>query len=183
MSAALLEGTLRAQISPQSMAGYPWFALRVKSNFERTVERSVSSRGFEAYLPTYKQRKRLSDRTKETEQPLFPGYVFCRLDLLNRLPILTVPGVVHIVGAGRTFLPVEESEIAAVQRLVQCGLAASPWPFLKVGQKVLIEKGPLTGIEGNLVSFRGGYRLVLSISLLQRSISAELDGDWVRPIV
>ena len=182
MSPAILETPGLPQKASQATGEYPWFVLRVKSNFERAVERSLVSRGFEAYLPTYETRSWVYDRMKEREKPLFPGYVFCRLDEWKRQPVVTVPGVVHIVGMGRTLLPVDELEMKAVRTLIQSGLSASPWPFLKVGQKMLIEKGPLAGIEGNLIAFRSGYRLVLSISLLQRSIVAEIEGDLARPL-
>jgi transcriptional antiterminator NusG len=161
---------------------YPWFALRVKSNFEKVVATSLRSRGYAEYLPIYKCRKRLVDRVTEKEMALFPGYLFCRLNIHDRLPVLMTPGVVHIVGAGKEYLPVAEEEVRTVQRVAEAGRVAGPWPFLKAGQRVLIERGPLAGVEGILVDSRGGYRLVVSIALLQRSVAAEVDLDWVRPL-
>ena len=159
-----------------------WYAVRVRSQYEDMVARHLRVRGLEAFLPLYRQQQRWSDRFKELELPLFPGYVFCQFDPKNRLPVLTVPGVVHIVGAGKNPVPIDETEIAAIQAAVKSGLPRLPWPFLEVGQRVKIEYGPLCGIEGILLGFRGHHRLVLSITLLQRSVAVEMNEEWIRPL-
>jgi transcription antitermination factor NusG len=161
---------------------YPWYALRVKSRYEKTVATHLRGRGCESFLPLYKCRRPWSDRFKEIELPLFPGYVFCQFNLLNRLPILSVPGVVHVVGAGRTPIAIDETEIAAIHASVKSGLASQPWPFLQIGQKVRIEHGPLCGLDGILVGFKGHQRLVLSVTLLQRSVAVQVDEAWAQPI-
>lgn len=159
-----------------------WYALRVRSHYENTVTSHLHARGFESFLPLYQCRRRWSDRFKEYELPLFPGYVFCRFNPLNRLPILSIPGVVSPVAIGRTPVPVDDAEITAIQAAVKTRLRTSPWPFLRVGQRVRIEQGPLCGIEGILVGFRGQARLVLSVSLLQSSIAVQVEENWVRPL-
>jgi transcription antitermination factor NusG len=160
---------------------YPWYALRVKSRYENTVATHLQGRGYESFLPLYKCQRRWSDRFKEIELPIFPGYVFCQFSALNRLPILSIPGVVHVVGVGRTPIPIDESEIAAIQAASKSGLPRQPWPFLQVGHKVRIEYGPLCGLEGILLEFRGRQRLVISVTLLQRSVAVQVDEAWVRP--
>jgi transcription antitermination factor NusG len=159
-----------------------WYALRVRSRHENTVASHLQARGYESFLPLYKSRHRWSDRLKEIELPLFAGYVFCRFDPLNRLPVLSVPGIVHVVGVGRTPLPIDETEIAAIEAAVRSGLPRQPWPFIEIGHKVRIEHGPLCGVEGILLGFRGHQRLVLSVTLLQRSVSVQVDEAWVRPL-
>jgi transcription antitermination factor NusG len=161
---------------------YPWFALRVRSRYEHTVATHLQGRGYESLLPLYKCRHRWSDRFKEIDLPLFPGYVFCQFDPLNRLPILSIPGVVHVVAVGRTPAPIDESEIAAIQAAVKAGLPRQPWPFLEIGHRVRIEYGPLSGVHGILLGFRGHQRLVLSVTLLQRSVAVQIDEAWVQPI-
>jgi transcription antitermination factor NusG len=160
----------------------PWFGLHIKSNFEKVTATILDAKGLEVYYPTFRTRRRWSDRVKEIEQPLFPGYVFCRFDPNNRLPILTTPGVLSIVGVAKAPAPIAESEIFAVQRIVESGVAARPWPFLHVGERVVIEKGPLSGTEGIVLNFKNRYRIVVSVSLLQRSISAEIDVEMVRSL-
>ena len=159
-----------------------WYALRVKSRHESVVATHLRSRGFESLLPLYKCRRRWSDRFKEMELPLFPGYVFCQFNPQNRLPILTVPGIVHVVGVGKTPLPIDDAEIAAILTTVKSGLPSRPWPFLQIGNKVRIEYGPLNGVEGILVGFRGHQRLVLSVTLLQRSVAVQVDEAWITPV-
>ncbi len=161
---------------------YPWYALRVRSRYENTVATHLQGRGYELLLPLYKCRRRWSDRFNEIELPLFPGYVFCQFNPLNRLPILSIPGVVHVVGVGRTPLPIDESEIVAIQAAVKSGLPSQPWPFLQVGQRMRVEYGPLCGVEGILLGFRGHQRLVLSVTLLQRSVAVQVDEALVQPL-
>jgi transcription antitermination factor NusG len=160
----------------------PWFALRVRSNRELVAARHLRDRGFEEYCPSYKVTSQWSDRKRVLDKFLFPGYVFCRLDISNRLPVLSVPGVVGLVGYGKTPVPIPEYEMGRVRAMVDSGLAVMPWPYLASGDIVLIERGPLAGVEGILQSVKGKYRLVVSFSLLQRSVSAEIDRAWVRPI-
>src|SRR5712691_5931440 len=168
-------------MGPNEMS-YPWFALQVRSRYESIVTTQLTGKDYEWFLPIYKCRRRWSDRFKEIERPLFPGYVFCRLDPLNRLPILTIPGVALIVGIAKTPVPIDEAEIAAIQAVVKSEIPSQPWPFLKIGQRVRIEYGPLCGLEGILLDFKGQHRLVLSVTLLQRSVAVQVEGAWVTPL-
>lgn len=159
-----------------------WYAVRVRSQHEDIAARHLRVRGLEAFLPLYTRKQRWSDRFKEIDFPLFPGYVFCRFDPDNRLLVLTVPGVVHLVGTGKTPVPIDATEIAAIQTAVTSGAMRHPCDYLEVGQRVRIENGPLCGVEGILLGSRGHRRLVLSISLLQRSVAVQVHEEWVRPL-
>jgi transcription antitermination factor NusG len=158
---------------------FPWFALQVRSRHEIGVADYLDGKGYKWFLPQYKLRKRWSDRVKEVEAPLFPGYLFCRFNPQDRLPILKTPGVIQIVGNARQPIPVDEQEINAIQALVASGVPNRPWPYMEVGDKVRIESGPLRGLEGLLVEFKGNHRLVLSVTLLQRSVAVEMDSALV----
>jgi transcriptional antiterminator NusG len=168
--------------STQTSPLHPWFALRVRSNFERITSEHLRCYGYEVFAPTYRVVRRWSDRRKEVDLPLFSGYVFSRFDPAQRLPVMMTAGVLHIVSRGRIPMPVDEREIEAVRTMVASHLPTQPWPFLKVGQMVLIERGPLAGLEGILLQVKSGYRLVVSVSLLQRSVAAEVGAECVRPI-
>jgi transcription antitermination factor NusG len=172
---------LEAEMQPAEKI-HPWYALRIRPQHEKVVARALRNKGYEEFLPLYRYKRRWSDRFKEIESPLFPGYVFCRFDVHNRLPILVTPGVVLIVGIGKIPLPVDDDEIAALQTVVKSGLQAQPWPFLKIGQRVRIERGSLEGVEGILVAIKRPYRLVISITLLQRSVAVEIEHDWASPV-
>src|SRR5579871_4219574 len=153
----------------------PWFAVRVRSNQERIAAAHLCQLGYQEFVPSYKTESHWSDRRKEIDRLLFPGYVFCRLDPANRLPVLKAPGVVDLVGFGKVPAPLADQEIEAIRRMVQSGLLVMPWPFLERGHRVLIEHGPLAGVEGILDEVKGKCRLVVSVNLLQRSVSAEID--------
>lgn len=159
--------------------GLPWFALQTRCRYENLVANHLGGSGYELFLPVYKCRRQWSDRIKEFDLPLFPGYLFCRFNPLGRLPILVTPGVVRVVGIGKKPVPVDDAEITAIRTLVQSGLSGRPCPFLQVGQRVQVERGPLSGIEGILIGSKGRHRLVLSVTLLQRSVAVEVDGTWV----
>jgi len=162
--------------------GPRWFALRVRSRCEKLVAALLHHKGLEEFLPLYRSRRQWSDRVQSVELPLFPGYVFCRLDPLYRLPVLITPGVLHFVGVGRIPAPVEDEEIVAIRSAVQSGLQTEPWPFLDVGQRVRLEDGPLTGLEGILIEVRKQHRIVVSVTLLRRSVAVEIERQWVRPV-
>jgi len=171
----------RATLSqPDSLS---WYAIRIQSRLGSVAAATLRGKGYQEFLPLYRSRRRWSDRIKELELPLFPGYLFCRCDVSDRLmPILTTPGVIGIVGAGKTPVPIDEEEIEAIRAIVRSGLVAQPWPFLRVGSKVYIEGGPLAGLEGIITSTAKVYRLIVSVNLLQRSVAVEIDRGWARPI-
>ncbi|MGA2589620.1 MAG: transcription termination/antitermination NusG family protein [Bryobacteraceae bacterium] len=160
---------------------FPWYALRVLSNHEKPVSAALMQRDYPEFLPMYRARRRWSDRYQDVDVPLFPGYVFCRLNVNNRLPVLVIPGVMHIVGVGKVPVSVDEHEIASIQAVVSSGMLLQPWPFLKVGQTVRIEEGPLRNVQGILTEFDGSQKLILSITLLQRSLAVSIPRHAVRP--
>lgn len=169
-------------IAQQHEESLPWFALRVRSNYERVTAAHLRHRGIEEFAPTFKAERQWTDRKKQVDQYLFTGYVFCRLDPHFRVPVMSVPGAVSLVGFGNGPTPIPFEQIDAVRRMVGSGLLVAPWPFLQVGQSVVIERGPLAGVEGILQEIRKTYRLVVSVGLLQRSVSAEVDRSWIRPV-
>jgi transcription antitermination factor NusG len=159
-----------------------WYALQVKSRFEKAVARNLQGKGFEEFLPLYSRRSAWSDRTKSIELPLFPGYVFCKFNLTNRLPILVTPGVNSVVGVGKSPIPIEGWELDNIRRILAAGSLCEPWPSLGIGQAVRVEYGALAGLEGTVESHKNGYRLVISVNLLQRSVAVEIDADCLTAI-
>ena len=158
---------------------FPWYALQTWLRKESQIASQLEGQGFECFLPKYKSVREWSDRKKEVEQPLFPGYLFCRFEYTQRRPVVVTPGVLQVVGCGRTPMPIEDREIEAIQIAVSSGIPSQPWPYLEVGQKVRIHTGKLSGLEGILINFKGNHRVVLSVSLLQRSVALEVDLAWV----
>ena len=158
---------------------FPWYAVQCWLRKESMIAAQLEGQGFECFLPKYKSLREWSDRKKEVEQPLFPGYLFCRFDYTQRRPVVVTPGVLQVVGCGRTPTPIEDREMEAIQIAVASGVPGQPWPYLEVGEKVRIHTGKLSGLEGILVNFKGNHRVVLSVTLLQRSVALEVDLAWV----
>lgn len=156
-----------------------WFALTVRPNHEHAASRGLSNQGLETYLPVYRARKRWSDRVRESDAVLFPGYVFCRFRLREKLRVLQAPGVRSIVGSGKEPVRVEDEEISAVRAVLASGRAIAPWPYMRIGQSVIIEHGPLAPLRGVIVRTKGAWRVVVSVEALGSSVSVEVDGDML----
>jgi len=140
----------------------------------------LSQRGLETWLPLCHVKHRWSDRTKIVDQPLFPGYLFSRFLMADRVRVLQSPGVKQIVGIGVTPAPISASEINNLRTLVDARPVLVPWPYLCAGQKVRVDRGPLAGVYGFVVrAEEGSLRIVVSVDLLQRSVAAEIDRDCV----
>jgi transcription antitermination factor NusG len=163
-------------------SNHQWFALRVKSRHEKAVALAARGKGFEEFLPLYRWRQTWSDRSKWVEMPLFPGYVFCRLDPARRLPLLTIPGVLNFVSMGRTPVPIEDAEIASVQAAIRSDLVTEPCSFVDGGQRVRLERGPLAGTEGVLIEAAERHQVVVSLTILRRSIAVNIERRWVEPL-
>jgi transcription antitermination factor NusG len=160
--------------------GWPWFAIQVKTCTEKAATTVLQYKGYECFLPLGKSRRHWSDRIKELEVPLFPGYLFCRFDPYNRLPILKTPGVIQVLGIGKSLTPVDDDEIAALQCIGKTGLPVEPWPFLQAGDIARIEHGPLRGLTGIVVNIKSEFKVILSVTLLRRSVAVEVEGGWLR---
>jgi transcription antitermination factor NusG len=157
----------------------PWFALRVKPNHEKRVSELINYQGLEEFLPLYRVRRRWAQRWQNIDTPLFPGYVFSRFERHSWAKIMNTPGVVDAVRFGNTLAAVDEEEIQALQLVQRSKTAMQPSPYLRAGQRMRVTAGPLAGVNGTLTEIKGVARLVLSVSLLQRSVLVEIDRSWV----
>jgi transcription antitermination factor NusG len=162
-----------------SRESYSWFAVQVRTLHESPIAVLLRAKGYEPFHPTCKCRRQWSDRIKLVDQPLFPGYLFCQFDVQKRLAILTTPGVIRVVGCGKSPLPVADSEIQALQAMVRSGLPTQSWAFLNIGDRVRVNHGALRGVEGILTQVKSRHRIILSITLLQRSVAVEIDSVQV----
>jgi len=162
-------------MSPHSTEDAHWFAVRTRSNREAVITESLLGKGFDAWFPRYKTT---GSNTLSPGKAVFPGYVFCKLVIAHRLPVLTVPGVVGLVSSGKTPLPIEDHEITSLRLVMESLLPVGPHDYLHAGDWVRIKDGPLTGAEGYIVQ-RESEHLVVSITLLQRSVSVTVQGHWL----
>lgn len=158
----------------------PWYALSVKHRHEEAVRSTLAFKGFEVLAPTYRARRRWADRVKEIELPLFAGYVFCRFRFTERIQVLGSPGVAKIVAFGGQAAEVSEVEVAAIRMVMASRLPVRPWPDLKPGDRVRVERGPLRGVEGTLL--REEKALLIGVEMLRRSLAVEMEADMVTPL-
>jgi transcription antitermination factor NusG len=152
-----------------------WYAIYTRHRHEKTVDRILTGKGFETFLPLYSTVHNWKDRTKLLSLPLFPCYVFLKGGLERRLDIVTTPGIHAVVSTGGQPAAISHSEIEAIRRAVESGASVEPHPLLKYGDRVSVKSGPLEGIEGILVRRKNLYRLVLSVEMLGTAASVEIE--------
>jgi len=181
-SSAIAPVSLPLQVTfSESTEPLHWYAVQVRHQHERAVARALSHDNFETFLPLYRSRRQWSDRVKVLELPLFPTYVFARFREIQRIQVLRTPGVRSIVAFNHRLAPVRDEEIQSLQVMVRSGVPVEPWPILREGQRVRVERGPLQGVEGILLRFKNCWRVVVGVEILQRAVAAEVDRDVVRP--
>jgi transcription antitermination factor NusG len=156
-----------------------WFAVYTTCRHEKRVAEHLERRQIEHFLPLYRSQHTWKDGSRVfVDLPLFPGYVFVRVDCRNRVGVLAVPGVVSMIGTALRPAPLPDFEVETLRAGLD-PLRAEPHPLLTVGQRVRIRTGSLAGVEGIVVRMKGGIRVVLTLSLLMKSIAIEVDGDDV----
>jgi transcription antitermination factor NusG len=163
--------------------GVCWFAVQVRPKYEDLTSTLLQQKGYEGFVPRVAHMRppagSASSERHHQRRLLYPGYVFCRFDPVIPARIVTTPGVIRIVGFGRTPVPISDQEITNIHLIAKAGVVAYPWPFLKIGAQVEIVDGPLRGSKGILLQRRGIDRLVVSIDILHRSTATELEASWV----
>ena len=162
-------------------AGLAWYAVWTRSRHEQVVRAQLERKAIESFLPTVTRWSRWKDRQKKIDWPLFPGYCFARFDPRDRLPILKCAGVVSIVSFDGDPAAIPDLEIESIRTLVGSDLQYDPCPLVREGMKVEVVHGPLAGVVGRLVRKGSHARLVLSVDLIGRAVSAEVDAADVRP--
>jgi transcription antitermination factor NusG len=162
--------------NPAIENGVPqWFAAYVNSRHEKSVVRHLDERCVESFLPLYQATHRWKNGRHQVQLPLFPGYVFVRFASAERTKVLQVPGVNYIVGNHGVPTPLRLAEIEGLRNALKGGVVAQPYPYLKVGTRVEIRKGPLEGLVGILQRRQGQYRVVISVDLIMQSVALEVD--------
>jgi len=176
------DSTTRERARSDTVTGLAWYVTYTCPRHEKSVFKHLKDRGISSCLPTYVSGRRWKDRRKVLEMPLFPGYVFVHMNAENRIEVLRVPGIRgFIVFQGRP-ARVETVEMENLQLSLLGPMRVLPHPFLKSGRRVRIRSGAMTGVEGILLRMRDQTRLVLSVTLLRRSVSVEVDATDVEPI-
>ncbi len=152
-----------------------WYAVYTIVRHEKKVHSSLLEKSIDTYLPIREVTNRWKDRNKKVKLPLFPGYVFVNLDLKDKMNVLSTKGVVRILGVNGDPTPIPEQQINSIKTLLESELRYDPYEYLTEGSKVEVINGPLMGTQGIIAERRGQYRLILSVDLIQRAVSVEVD--------
>lgn len=158
-----------------------WYAVYTRSRHEKSVAYQLRYKQIETFLPLCELMRRWKNGDHHLQLPLFPGYTFVHIALKDRLHVLSVPGVVRLVGFDGTPVPLADEEVESLRWALSCGVKVAPYPYLAVGRRVRIIAGPLTGLEGILVRKKGDFQVVLSIDLIQRSVLVHMDTLSLEP--
>jgi transcription antitermination factor NusG len=167
---------------PETIFHAHWYAAYTRANHERRVAQELAERSVEHFLPQYQSRRKWKDREVELSLPLFPGYVFVRIALENKLRVLQVPGVTCLVSFAGKPAVVPAEEFGRIQELLNRKVSATPHPYLNVGRKARVLDGPFAGLEGIVVRRNKRNRLVISLDLIARSIAVELGEANLEPV-
>ncbi|MFZ0819294.1 MAG: UpxY family transcription antiterminator [Candidatus Acidiferrales bacterium] len=168
------EPDFAATVLPAAYLQPQWYVAVTRARHEKTAAMQLGERGIESFLPLYESVRRWKDRRVKLELPLFPGYVFVRLPLKDRLRVLQIPSVARFVGFGGLPAPLGDAELESLRQGLGDKRRVEPHPYLTVGRRVRIRSGPFVNLEGILIRNRGNLRVVVSVELIQRSIAVEV---------
>jgi transcription antitermination factor NusG len=159
-----------------------WYAIYTSANHEKRITQQLELRSIEHFLPLYESVRRWKDRRVRLQMPLFPGYVFVRLALRDRLRLLQIPGVVRLVSFNGHPAPLPDVDIHAIQNCLGSGHQIEPFPYLEAGRRIRVKNGPLQGLEGIILRRKKKTRFVLSFELIMRSVAVEVDSTDLMPV-
>ena len=172
----------RRRMLPLEQPGPEWYAVYTSANHEKRVAQQLTMRHLENFVPLYESVRRWKDRRVTLQLPLFPGYLFVRMLLSERVRVIQVPGVACLVAFGGMPPPVPDPEIVALRRITANGMGVVPYPFLSAGRHVRVKSGPMAGLEGILVKRKSRMRFVLSVHLIKRAVAVEIDEIDLEPV-
>jgi transcription antitermination factor NusG len=171
---SLAEDTAQSQVL--------WYAGYTASRHEKRVAEHFTQRGVEHFLPLYETIHRWNNGRHRVQLPLFPGYIFVRIALQERLRVIEVPGFVRLVGFNSLPHPLPDADISRMKEALNRGALAEPYPYLTVGTRVEVRNGPLQGMTGILLRRQNKYRVVISVDLIMRSMAVEVEAKDVMPV-
>jgi transcription elongation factor/antiterminator RfaH len=160
-----------------------WYAVYARSRHEKRIKQQLEAEFLQCFLPLYQAVHRWKDRRTLVSLPLFPGYLFVRIPLADRMRVLRTPGVVNLVSTHGGPTPIPDHEVEGLRICVTRQIKLAPHPYLAIGRRVHVWRGPFAEMEGILLRTKGGSRLVLSINLIARSVAVEVDANDVFPAI
>ena len=152
-----------------------WYALYTYPRHEKVVAEQLRTKALKVFLPTVKNISKWCDRRVEIQAPLFSTYVFAHICAGDRIPALTVRGVIRMLSFNGVPAPIEDEEIESVRLCVERKARLTHHPFLEVGERVRVREGVFQGLEGMVVRSNNGCKLVVTIGIIQQSVALEID--------
>jgi transcription antitermination factor NusG len=168
---------LSGRKAPLSLGSPEWFVFRVRPRHEKAVALQLAQKEQDCFLPLLRQSRCWAKRTTTVDLPLFPGYVFCRAHRFGFRPILETRGVIDVLRVANSAAPVVREEIEAIKQAIDNRATLEACPYYEIGQSVQVARGPLAGLRGPVVEVHNSIRLLLSITLLKRSVFAEVNAS------
>ncbi len=159
-----------------------WYALFLRSRFEKKAHCELLRRGFESFLPLIQETHAWSDRQKRVSQPLFQGYVFVQTDLREKVSVLQIPGVVRFVGIGAKPSRIPDYQIEWIRTFIGSRVVIRRESYPSVGQRVKVVSGLFQGIEGSILRSNGSTRIVICLDSIRQSVSIEVPPHCVEEI-
>ena len=159
-----------------------WIAVRSKPRAEKVALKQLEKKGMQAYLPLVRQKRKWSDRMKWVELPLFPGYLFAKVELKNSLFVLQTHGIKNVVKLGEEITVIRDEEILAIRQMIEGGYEPEGIDYFVKGDHVVIIGGPLKGTEGVVAQIRGKDQFILKIDAIQHAVSCHIDRKLLKPL-
>ncbi len=180
---ARCEGLEECGLLPLDWLEPHWYAAHTCAQHEKRVREHLEQRSVEAFLPLYQTVHRWKDRRMRVSLALFPGYVFVRIALRDRLQVLQIPGVARLVGFNGQPAPLPDEEIEGIQSCLLHGHRLEPHPYLAAGRRVRVTSGPFEGLEGIVQRKKGRVRFIISLNLISRSVAVEINERDLEPSI
>jgi transcription antitermination factor NusG len=152
-----------------------WYAVYTYPRHEKAVTEQLESKSIETFLPTFLSESHWKDRRVRIPTPVFPGYVFSRINLSERSKVLSARGVIRLLSFNGTPAPIDDLEIEALKLCMERCVTLEPYPFVEVGDRVRVRSGVLEGLEGLVSRCKNERRLIVPITLIHQSVAIEID--------
>lgn len=159
-----------------------WYAVYTYPRHERSVADQLERKSVETFLPTFTSQSRWKDRRVEIARPLFPGYVFTRIGLGERLKIVSIPSVVRILSFNGKPATIPDQEIETIRLCMTGAARLEPHLFLAVGERVRVRSGAFEGAEGIVIHQNNRCKILISIGLIQQSVALEIESSQLERV-
>ncbi|MBN2711315.1 MAG: hypothetical protein JXR97_02635 [Planctomycetes bacterium] len=152
-----------------------WCVAHLKSRQEKAFAHDLRQWGISYYMPLIEKRTRRSDNGKIRKSllPLFPGYLAVAIPWQERECLYQTRRLANL-------LPVDDqeqfiSELEGIRRALDSDVRVELAPNFELGQRVRVNSGPMLGLEGEVVQYRGETMFIIKVNMFQQAIRVELD--------